>query len=104
MFYIEQPDILGHYCGPNHPILNKKIKELDDVTKYLHQRLKSQGLDKRVNVVHTADHGLLPVTKERIIKISDILDPDTYWSGDSSPFVYITPKEGKSAAGTCLNI
>lgn len=97
MFYIEQPDIVGHYCGPNHPLVDMKIKELDSVTKYLHQSLKRYGLDKRVNVIHTSDHGMLSVTKERIIKISNILDRDSYWPGDSSPFVHITPKKGKAA-------
>lgn len=96
MFYIEQPGTIGHFCGPNHPLINMKIKELDGVTKYLHQNLKKQGLDSRVNVVHIADHGMVPVTLDRVINVSDIIGPNSYWPGDTSPFFHITPKKSKS--------
>lgn len=104
MFYIEDPDTTGHSYGINHQKMILKIKELDGVTKYLYQNLKKLGLNKRVNVIHTADHGMVSVTQQRVITVSDILEPESYWPGDSSPFVYIYPKKRESTEFLSLHI
>lgn len=95
MLYIEQPDSLAHAYGPNHQVVNDIIKELDGVTKYLHQKLKELKLSNITNVIHLSDHGMLPVTVDRVVNISQFLPPNSYYSGDSSPCFHIVPKEGK---------
>lgn len=94
MLYIEEPDFHGHGIGINSARFNSVLEKLDIFTKYLHDQLKEKCLGD-VNVVHLSDHGMSTVTIDRIVNLTNFIDPADYTSAGSSPVVNIFPHDGK---------
>ncbi|XP_058804211.1 bis(5'-adenosyl)-triphosphatase ENPP4-like isoform X2 [Phymastichus coffea] len=94
MLYIEEPDFHGHGIGINNPRFNEILKKLDEITKYLHQKLKQNCLTD-VNVIHLSDHGMSSTTINRIINLTEFIDPADYKFVGISPVINIYPIEGK---------
>ncbi|XP_001602371.1 bis(5'-adenosyl)-triphosphatase enpp4 isoform X1 [Nasonia vitripennis] len=94
MMYIEEPDFHGHGIGINHPRFNEVLKKLDYVTKYLHDKLKEKCLTD-VNVVHLSDHGMATVTLDRIVNLTNYINPADYKTAGLSPVISIFPNPGK---------
>lgn len=94
MLYIEEPDYHGHAIGINNDDFNDILKKLDNLTKYLHDQLKLHNLND-VNVIHLSDHGMADITYDRIINITDVIDPSEYKSAGLSPAMHFFPETGK---------
>lgn len=93
MLYIEEPDFHGHGIGINSARFNKLLTKLDGITKYLHHKLTMNCLSD-VNVVHLSDHGMSTVTLNRIINLTEFIDPADYTSAGTSPAINIYPLKG----------
>jgi ectonucleotide pyrophosphatase/phosphodiesterase family protein 5 len=93
MLYIEEPDFHGHGIGINNAQFNKVLIELDYITKYLHDTLKKNCLND-VNVIHLSDHGMSTVTIDRIINLTNYINPADYIFAGLSPVTNIYPKAG----------
>nr|CAI5835266.1 unnamed protein product [Callosobruchus analis] len=94
MLYIEQPDTYGHIFGANAPQFKEMLRKLDNVTKYLQDQLESHHIADKVNVVHLSDHGLITITPQTFINITQYMKQGTYtWAG-ASPCIQITPHKG----------
>ncbi|KAJ8676692.1 hypothetical protein QAD02_012479 [Eretmocerus hayati] len=96
MLYIEEPDYHGHGIGINSARFNAVLEKLDDITKYLHVKMKENCLSD-VNIIHLSDHGMSTVTLNRIINLTNYIDPMDYVSSGLSPVMSIYPKAGKEA-------
>ncbi|XP_011502713.1 PREDICTED: bis(5'-adenosyl)-triphosphatase enpp4-like [Ceratosolen solmsi marchali] len=94
MLYIEEPDFHGHGIGINNANFNKVLVKLDNITKYLHDTLKEKSLND-VNVIHLSDHGMSTVTIDRIINLTNYINPSDYIYAGLSPVTNIYPKAGK---------
>lgn len=68
------------------------ISKLDNLTKYIQQKLIDFKLDKRVNVIHLSDHGMNSVTPPNFIDLTKYLTNGTYEMYGSSPVLQIVPK------------
>src|ERR1019366_8219810 len=64
----------GHKFGPDSPELAAVVKLLDGRIGAILDRLKSEG--QNVNVVVVSDHGMTPVSPDRVIVLDDYLDPN----------------------------
>nr|CAH7712172.1 unnamed protein product [Callosobruchus chinensis] len=94
MLYIEQPDTYGHIFGANAPQFKEMLRKLDNVTKYLQDQLESHHIADKVNVVHLSDHGLVTITPQTFINITQYMKEGTYtWAG-ATPCIQITPHKG----------
>ncbi|KAL1517368.1 hypothetical protein ABEB36_001138 [Hypothenemus hampei] len=94
MIYFEEPDTHGHAFGPNSPTVKNLIKKLDNITGYLHQKLKDNDLTDKVNVIHVSDHGMTAVSPPKFVNITQYLTNGTYeWAG-ASPAIQIIPHDG----------
>ena len=94
MMYLEEPDFHGHGIGINSARFNDLLTKLDQITKYLHDKLKEKCLHD-VNVVHLSDHGMSTVTIDRIVNLTKYINPDDYTSAGLSPTMSIYPRAGK---------
>ena len=94
VLYIEEPDFHGHAYGVNAPIINEMLKKLDNITKYLHNKLKENGLED-VNVVHVSDHGMVSVTLEKVVNITSYIGKTGYTAVSKTTIILITPDPGK---------
>lgn len=92
--YFEQPDLNAHCYGIQSPKFYQILQELDNTTRYLDELLQSYGLKDRVNVVHLSDHGMVNVKHENILNITGDLEPGSFQTAETSPFLHIIPAEG----------
>lgn len=97
ILYIEEPDYHGHAIGINSPEFNKILQKLDNITRYLHERIDRYGLTD-LNVIHLSDHGMASVTMERIINLTNYINPNDYVFVGTSPGLHIYPHSGKEEA------
>lgn len=93
MLYIEEPDYTSHALGINNDRFNELLKKVDELTKYLHDKIKERSLEN-LNIVHLSDHGMSTVTLDRIIDITKYIDSADYTAAGSNPIMMIYPREG----------
>ncbi|KAJ8872843.1 hypothetical protein PR048_026459 [Dryococelus australis] len=91
MLYFEEPDRRAHAFGPDSPEVRYHIQKLDNITRYLRQKLAAHNLMDRVNVVQLSDHGMEAVTLARIINITDFVSTSQFKMIDTSPVIQLFP-------------
>ncbi|NXY89682.1 ENPP5 phosphodiesterase, partial [Alcedo cyanopectus] len=95
LLYWEQPDGMGHALGPESPLMEPIISDIDKKLGYLMAELKKAKLWDVINVIITSDHGMSESSSERLIELDQYVDRELYDIIDHSPVVAILPKEGK---------
>ena len=73
MLYFSEPDYTGHVYGVNNSIMNEKIKEMDDLLGYIVKSLKKNEIFSKINIIVTSDHGMVNVSKERLIILDEYI-------------------------------
>lgn len=94
LLYWEQPDEWGHVLGPDNPLMEKVIGDVDQNLGYLVSELKRANLWDTVNVIVTSDHGMAQCSRDRIIELDLYVDRELYRMIDHSPTVALLPEEG----------
>lgn len=95
VLYWEEPDESGHNLGPESPLMDVVIVDIDEKLGYLREELKKAGLYDRLNLIVTSDHGMTQLSREKIIELDQYVSRELYTWVDKSPVVGILPKEGK---------
>ncbi|KAG7460744.1 hypothetical protein MATL_G00201990 [Megalops atlanticus] len=95
VLYWEEPDESGHRLGPDSPLMNEVIADIDGKLGFLLEQLKKAGIYDEVNLVVTSDHGMAQLSTDRIIELDKYVSSNLYTWIDKSPVVAILPKEGK---------
>ncbi|TNN44151.1 Ectonucleotide pyrophosphatase/phosphodiesterase family member 5 [Liparis tanakae] len=95
VLYWEEPDESGHALGPQSPLMDPVIADIDEKLGFLVAALKEAGLYEEVNLVVTSDHGMAQLSPDKIIELDQYLSRDLYTWVDRSPVVALLPKEGK---------
>ncbi|KAL2082259.1 hypothetical protein ACEWY4_022077 [Coilia grayii] len=94
VLYWEEPDESGHNLGPESPLLDVVIADIDEKLGFLLEELKRAGLYDDINLIVTSDHGMTQLSSEKIIELDSYVSRDLYTWVDKSPVVGIIPKEG----------
>jgi predicted AlkP superfamily pyrophosphatase or phosphodiesterase len=95
-FYIEETNSVGHDYGPDSPELVAQLKIIDAQIATLQSRLAAEGID--ANYVLVSDHGMTPVSPERLVILDDYLDLTKVHLDDSGSTVSLRPRDGDVAA------
>lgn len=69
------------------------VSKLDNLTRYIQEKLISTGLDKRVNVIHLSDHGMTGVAPPNFIYLDKILANDNCKFYGTSPLLQVVPDD-----------
>ena len=93
--YIEEPDYHGHMIGIKGSEFDDILKKLDNITKYLHNKIEYHGLHD-LNIVHLSDHGMATVKLDRIIDLTKYINSSDYKFVGTSPGLHIFPNPGMS--------
>lgn len=94
-FYLEETNSIGHKYGPDSPELAAAIKLQDDRIGTLLERLQAEKLP--VNLVIVSDHGMTPISLQRIVLLNDYLDPTTVQIDFDGPACGLRPRSGDVA-------
>ncbi|CAL1586000.1 unnamed protein product [Knipowitschia caucasica] len=95
VLYWEEPDESGHVLGPESPLMDRIIADIDTKLGFLRNELKRAGLYESLNLIVTSDHGMMQLSNEKIIELDEYVGRDLYTWVDKSPVVGIIPAEGK---------
>lgn len=90
MFYIEEPDMLAHAFGPESQNITDIVARLDIATEYLHNKIKENKLENRVNVVHVSDHGMDSLQLKNVIDLRKVINKKVKYYG-TTPVLQIVP-------------
>lgn len=77
------------------------VAKLDDLTKYIQQKLIESNLDQRVNVIHVSDHGMSTISPPNFINLTDFVRNETVSFYGSSPVLQVVPTDGSEFSLPC---
>jgi len=94
LFHLHEPDSHAHAYGPDHPKVTESIAALDEVSKYLYDKIQDSGQKDRINVVCMSDHGMASISEENIIDLSEFIEAGTAMFYGASPNLQVVPADG----------
>lgn len=96
--YFEEVDSAGHDHGVDSPELTAAARHLDEALGQLVAGVRNLGLEDRTTVVVVSDHGMTPLSYDRVIYLDELLDVGTVdvleWNGT----LLLTPRDGDADA------
>ena len=92
--YFEQVDTAGHDFGPDSPELAAAARQLDTALGLLVDGVHHQGLDDRTSFVIVSDHGMTPLSYDRVIYLDAFIDMSTVEVIESNASLQLTPLDG----------
>ena len=101
LLYFLEPDETAHKYGTkSKPVDDVITGELNGILGYLKQKLEENGLLESMNIILTADHGMVDMNSS--VNIDDYVDPSWYHTGTKEDtnhlILQIWPTEGKLSA------
>ena len=78
MLYFDEPDHAGHVNGPDAPEVGEQVARVDAMIGRLRAGILRKGLQKKVDLIVLADHGMTAISSERVVKPSDYIKPEWY--------------------------
>lgn len=96
MWYMHEPDAIGHRYGPDSEYTLRKVHYLDSLVGVFLNKLQGVGVAEQVNVVVLSDHGMGAIANERMVTLTDYISPDwlTRYHG-GNPVYLLQAKPGK---------
>jgi len=94
-FYFHEPDGVGHREGPDSHQTEEMILRLDSLVGRILSGLKKLSIKDQVNLIIVSDHGMGPVSPNRVVFFEDYLKPawiDTFLGGN--PTYLLQPNPG----------
>ncbi|WP_020404844.1 ectonucleotide pyrophosphatase/phosphodiesterase [Gracilimonas tropica] len=93
--YFSFVDSRGHRYGTDAPEVKEAIQRADDLVGYLMEQMEAKGLSDNTNLMIVSDHGMADVSRERIVVLDEMINPEDVEMIEYSPSVMMNVKEGK---------
>lgn len=93
--YFSFVDTQGHHYGPDSPEVVESIKKADDLIGYLMQQMEEAELKEITNTLIVSDHGMVDLSRDKIVVLDDMIDPDDLEVIAYSPALMANVKNGK---------
>lgn len=90
--YFDTVDTAGHRFASGSPELTAAITEVDARIGQLVAGLAA--MRRAANIVVVSDHGMAPVSPDRVIQLDEIIERAAYVAIDTGPFAAIEPAVG----------
>jgi len=78
LWYMEEPDAIGHAASPDSPDLFAKVEQLDSVLRYFFDNARKLKHVSRINFIILSDHGMAPTDPNKCINLNDYLPRDSF--------------------------
>ena len=91
--YFSAADDAGHRYGPNSVQTDSAIIKLDNTLGLLFDQLKSINMMDSVNIILVSDHGMTPISKDRVINVDKLLSGYKFKHSNSGPVMMIQPEK-----------
>lgn len=95
--YFDIVDTAGHQQGPDSAETNAAVAEVDAAMKKFVDGLALRGLEKNANIIVVADHGMAPVSTDRMVDMDAIIAPALVrYAWYPGPLAGIEPAAGQT--------
>lgn len=91
--YFSKVDTYGHRYGPESDSTAAAIKEVDEIIGYLTRELENRNLRDHLNIIVVSDHGMISVSKEKVINLNNLIPLDDVEIIDLAPVTAIQTTE-----------
>lgn len=78
MWYMEEPDVIGHACTPDSSATLDMIEELDKVINHFFSEARKLDIFDKIDFIVLSDHGMATYYPERYVNLSDYLPRDSF--------------------------
>jgi len=102
--YFDILDRKGHKFGPDAQETGEAVLEADSAIARLLEGLEKRGLRNSANLVIVSDHGMTPISTERVIFLEDLMSVSDVQVESYGPNGGVRPKTGMSAADLVVQI
>lgn len=92
--YLDVVDIAGHKYGPDAPEVADAVREADAAVARLLAGLEKLGLRDTTSLVIVSDHGMSPISPDRVIFVEDLMDASLVTVEATGPHGGVRPKPG----------
>jgi alkaline phosphatase D len=72
LWYLQEPDGLGHDVGPDHPKMVEMIEYLDSLVGVFYKKVNELAIAEDINIIITSDHGMGGISKDRIVYLDKL--------------------------------
>jgi len=94
MWYIEEPDAIGHSATPDSSATYKVVEELDQLLGYFFTEARKLDIFKKIDFIVLSDHGMATYYPENYVNLNDYLPRDSFdFVFDGVP-TFLYTKEG----------
>lgn len=93
--YFDAVDSAGHKFGPEDAHVTTAVRDVDTAIGRLRKGLADLG--QPANIVIVADHGMAPVSPDRVVRIDRMLPPAAFHAITDGPYVGLDPVAGHEA-------
>ena len=94
MWYIEEPDAIGHDATPDSSVVIDKVEELDAVLARFFSKVNKLDIAPKIDFIVTSDHGMATFVPDKYVNLGDYLPRDSFkFVFDGVPTV-LYPKPG----------
>jgi len=93
--YFNVLDTAGHEYGPDAPETDAVLADIDAAMKALVDGLEKQGIE--ADLVIVADHGMAPISGERVVFLDDKVPADAFTVTAYGPVATLDPVPGREA-------
>lgn len=78
MWYIEEPDGIGHACTPDSSATLRKIEELDQVLNHFFNEARKLDIFDQIDFIVLSDHGMATFTPDKYVNLNEYLPRDSF--------------------------
>jgi predicted AlkP superfamily pyrophosphatase or phosphodiesterase len=93
--YFDDVDTAGHHGGPDSPQLDEALVRVDAALARLVEGLKGRGI--AANLVIVADHGMAPISPDRVVFLDDLVSAEAFRTQTLGPSAGVIPQPGHEA-------
>jgi predicted AlkP superfamily pyrophosphatase or phosphodiesterase len=89
--YFSDVDTAGHTYGPEAPEVSTAVARVDAEVARLLAAAEALGLSHRLHLIVVSDHGMTPLSGDRVIVLDDYLDPAKVQIVDIGSWLTLNP-------------
>lgn len=78
MWYIEEPDGIGHAVTPDSSAVIEKVEELDEVLNHFFSKVRQLDIFPQIDFVVLSDHGMATYIPDNYVNLIDYLPRDSF--------------------------
>lgn len=78
MWYIEEPDGIGHACTPDSVATWTKVEELDGILNRFFNKMRELPIFDQIDFIVLSDHGMATYYPDKYVNLNDYLPRDSF--------------------------